>query len=78
MKKVIEADKYLNHFVRLKRIGYVALGKVSTLNNANSRYDVEVVKIESGNTLITEGSILSISPIEMKRTATVVTGSYGS
>lgn len=76
MKKV-EEDKYINKFVRMRRVGYVALGKVNGLDR-NSNYEVEVLKILEGQTKIQVGSTLGVSTREMPKIATVVTGSIDS
>ena len=73
MEKV-EIDKYLNTNVRLKRIGYVAVGKVQGLDPYNN-YNVQILEILDGVTKVEVGSTLNVSKHEMPRIATVVTSS---
>ena len=72
MKKVTP-DIYLNHYVKLRRIGYTALGVVNSLDS--NMYKVEVVRILSGETLVTPGDVITLSTGGMSKSATVVTGS---
>ena|ERR1035437_1072229 len=61
----IMIDKNINELFNVRRIGYNALVKILPSDEVGM-YNASVIKITSGETLITEGSSLTISKRELQ------------
>jgi hypothetical protein len=66
-------DKYLNHSVKIKRIGYSALGKV--VNLTDKGYTIIISEITDGTSYMKPGDAIIESKAGIRYSTTLITGS---